>query len=407
MPFIELSICEFFHKLKGIATKLCICNIQLVKLVVKFGLCFMVEESSFLKYRQYKVYNKGSIMKSYNTIVLCLSHFNGGMELDSIKMAKGLNLNNKSTLLVCKSNSFISSLAKKNSIDYEEIRFSNKFSFSIIFGLRNKIKKYNIKNIIFLGTSEILSIYFSLINFDKINFIVRYGTTRATSKNNLIHRVLYSRVNNHLSISNHLDRNVKEIIPVSEKSKKTVIYTSTFFEEYLSIKDEKKSVHVGRITKSKGQLEAINSIVGTDLKIDFLGSIEDVIYYNKIVEFIEKNNLHSQVKFIGFCEKPQEAMSKASYFIFPSYGEGLSNALVEALGQGLICIVYNNTVFPEFLDLGFKIHLVDSEAELSSKVKEIIANYKEEMVNAANNSILAKKIFSSDREFSELANLLI
>lgn len=375
--------------------------------MVRYGFYFMVEESGFFKYRKYRIYTKGLIMKSYNTMVLCLSHFNGGMELDSIKMAKGLNLNNKSTLLVCKSNSFISSLAKKNSIDYEEISFRSKLSFNIIFGLRNKINKYNIKNIVFLGTSEIFSIYFSLINLDKINLIVRYGTTRATSKNNFFHRILYSRVNNHLSISNHLDRNVKEIIPVSKGSKKTVIYTSTFFEEYRSIKDKKKSVHVGRITKSKGQLEAINSIVGTDLKIDFLGSIEDVAYYNKILEFIEKNNLHSQVRFIGFCEKPQEAMSKASYFIFPSYGEGLSNSLVEALGQGLICIVYNNTVFPEFLDLGFKIHLVDNEAELNNKVKEVIANYKEEVVNAAHNSILAKKIFSSDREFSELANLLI
>lgn len=346
-------------------------------------------------------------MKEYNTLVLCLSHFNGGMELDAIKMTKGLNQNNTSALLVCKKNSFISSVAKKQQVSFEEINFKFKLSFKIIFNLRKIIKKYNIKNIVFLGTSEIKSIYFTLLGMNNINLIVRYGTTRKRSKKDSLHKIFYSRVNTHLSISKHLNKNVEEIIPVSKKSKLKTIYTSTIFQKYNPRKIKNKAIHIGRIVEGKGQLDAVKAIAGTDIKLDLVGSIEDRNYQKKIIDEVNKNKLIEQVSFIGFNENPQNLLSESSFFIFPSSGEGLSNALIEALGHGLICIVYNNTVFPEFELLGFHLHLVNNEEQLKNRINYLIENYDKEIAQSFKNVSLARDVFSFEKEFLEIKKILV
>lgn len=346
-------------------------------------------------------------MKQYNTIVICLSHFTGGMELDSIKMAKGLTKVNVPTLLVCKKDSFISSTAKKQQVDFEEIDFKFKLSFKIIFYLRGVLKKYNVKNIVFLGTSEIKSIYLALLGMKHINLIVRYGTTRKSSKKDSLHKLFYSRVNIHLSISKHLSNNVEKIIPIAKKSKLKTIYTSTVFEEYSAKKIENKAIHVGRIVKGKGQLDSVKAIVGTNIELDLVGSIEDLDYHEKIIDELNKNKLNKQVSFIGFNDNPQALLSESSFFIFPSSGEGLSNALIEALGHGLICIVYNNTVFPEFELLGFHLHLVNNEEQLKDKIKYVIDNYSDEITQSFNNVSLARDFFSFEKEFLEIKKILI
>lgn len=123
-----------------------------------------------------------------DNLVLCLSHFEGGMELDAIKLCENLTSYNEKTILVCKENTFISNRAEEKGVNYKEVNFKRKLSLKLILELRAILIKHRVKNLIFFGASELKSIYFSLIGLNEVNLIVRYGTTRNTSKKNFVHK---------------------------------------------------------------------------------------------------------------------------------------------------------------------------------------------------------------------------
>jgi len=59
------------------------------------------------------------------------------------------------------------------------------------------------------------------------------------------------------------------------------------------------------------------------------------------------------IKLVGFTNDVQSYLNRSDIFLFPSYGEGLGNAFIEALSNNLVCISYNNTSFSELQNLGF------------------------------------------------------
>lgn len=348
------------------------------------------------------------ISNRYDVVVLCLSHFAGGMELDAIKMARGLAGENISTLLVCKRDSFISRQAQQAGIQYQEIDFKTKLSLSLIWKLRRIVKSGNVKNIIFLGTSEIKSIYFSLLGLPQVQLIVRYGTTMSSSKKDLLHRWFYSRVNYHLCISEHLRKNIELIIPIARQASIGVTYTSTVFLPESPVTPIKKAIHVGRIANGKGQLDALIAISGTELPLKLVGAEDDPSYLAQLKAEIQKRKLETQVEIIGHHPYPQKLFHDASIFLFPSHGEGLSNALIEALGNGLICITYDNTVFPEFEKLGFHMHIardkdIDHVREL---INMVLNNFNQEIELSRRNISLAQVIFSQKNEIQRLSEIL-
>ena len=134
------------------------------------------------------------------TAIICLSPNDGGMEIDSIKLANKLSTFVE-TILISKENSFIEHEMKNNfsNIKTETIAFRKNLSISIFIRTRQIIQKYNIKNIIFFGASELKSLYFAFLGFN-INLIIRHGTTKSTQKKDFFHRLIYSNVNYHIKL---------------------------------------------------------------------------------------------------------------------------------------------------------------------------------------------------------------
>ena len=164
-----------------------------------------------------------------NTAVICLSPFHGGMELDALRIAKLLR-DISDVTLIAKQGSPLDlnyhTEAKSDGINFETIRFNLFFSPSIIKNARRIIKEKKIKNVIFFGASEMRSLYFAFMGLN-INLIVRHGTTKSTPKKDFFHRLIYSRVNWHIAICEHLKSNVYKIIPMGKNTQVRVIYSST------------------------------------------------------------------------------------------------------------------------------------------------------------------------------------
>lgn len=354
-----------------------------------------------------------------NTAVICLSPVNGGMELASVKLSRILSKDVK-TFFIAKENGFIASREehfKNYDIELFKVSFSSNFSFSLIKQIREFLIKNQIKNIIFLGASEMKSLYFATLGLN-INFIIRQGSKKTTSKKDFIHKLLYSNVNSFVGNCEYMKQNIIDILPLSPTASATRIYSSLKLESNIEFKEFDgiiDLVHVGRVHPGKGQLEAIKACEiliknNIDFKMRFLGDIQDKTYHEKILQYLEKNpSLKKSVEFIGYTTKVKEYLQQSDIFIFPSLGEGMSNAIIESLGFGLIPIIYNDTSSPEFKDLGFHIHLTNENSveDLQTLLLYVANNIQDEKIKAKENHLKALSIFSIEREKQEYLDLLI
>lgn len=352
------------------------------------------------------------------TAIICLSRVNGGMELASVKLARLLS-QDVEVEFIARDNSYIANRKEhfeNYDINLHIVNFSSNFSFKLIFNVRKILKNSNIKNVIFLGASEMKFLYFATLGLD-INFIIRQGSKKTTSKKDIFHKLFYSNVNYFVGNCEYMKKNIIEILPIPEKASVKRIYSSLKLEENIDFKplnNHVDLVHVGRVHKGKGQFEAIKACEilknnNTNFTIKFLGDIQDKDYLETMKNYLKNSSLKDNVEFVGYTSNVKEYLQKSDIFIFPSLGEGMSNAIIESLGFGLIPIIYDDTSSSEFKDLGFHIHLTKENniKNLQEILLNVVNNFKEEKDKAKENHQKALNIFAPQREKIEYLNLLI
>lgn len=94
---------------------------------------------------------------------------------------------------------------------------------------------------------------------------------------------------------------------------------------------------IGRVSKNKGVLNIVKALKrlnseGTLLNTVIAGPIYDRRYYDRIIKYTIKNELSSQIKFIGKISDRDKihCFSHSRMFVFPSYEEGWALAVMEA-----------------------------------------------------------------------------
>ena len=349
--------------------------------------------------------------------IMCFSSGAGGMELDAIKLARMLG-KEMEVVLFCKEGEFIHHSHQGVNRDYslEPVSFSSRiFSLSMLLRVRSLIKQYSFNNVVFFGASELKTLYFSFSGIN-LNLIVRHGTTKSSPKKDLIHRMIYSCVDIHVALSKHLLRNIKKIVPEHPGVEYKYIPQSFKFTDVHIDRDrehELRIVHVGRVTKGKGQMDAViacKSLHDNNIKfsIDFLGAVDDEIYHDEIKKITNASSYAKSVSFKGHVENVSEYLANSDLLLFPSFGEGMPNALIEALHYGVVCVTYDNTVFPEFVDMGFSLHLVETGnvTQLGKTLLKVVTHMESEKKMAAANMPLAKRIFRPESELYKWEKIL-
>lgn len=357
--------------------------------------------------------------KTKPVAVMCFSSGTGGMERSAIRLAETL-AKISDVILVCKKDSFVQKLCEQGSYPFvcEAVPFlSRTFSLSMLFGVRRIINTHEIANVIFFGASELKTLYFSFLG-KELNVTVWHGTTKSRPKRDFFHKLVYSCVDHHVAISDHLERNVKQIVPMTEGVDYRVIRPSFSFDKSQDKDDSRNAeciniVHVGRVAHGKGQIDAVLACqglyeAGVKFELSLVGGSEDEDYMDELVDLVDSLPYKSSIKIEGYVEDVNSYLIKADVFLFPSSGEGMPGSYIEALHFGLICVSYDNTVFPEFLDMGFYAHIVKDKdiASMSKKLCGIAIDLNSEKVKSIPNISLARKIFSHDREISDWLKIL-
>lgn len=351
---------------------------------------------------------------------MCFSSGSGGMEHDAIKLAR-LLCREMEVVLFCKEGEFIHDSHQGVNRDYclEPVGFSSRtFSLSMLLRVRSLIKQYTFDNVIFFGASELKTLYFAFLGFN-INLLIRHGTTKSKAKKDWFHRLVYSRVNYHVALSKHLLANVKKIVPDNGVAMYKIIYPS--YEISSSVESHERAgdkrlhiTHVGRVTSGKGQIDAVRACRelynnGIDFQLDILGGLEGDAYVEALELEIGTGDFSSHVYLRGHVTNVTEYLQATDIFLFPSLGEGMPNAFIEAMHHNTVCIAYNNTVFPEFREMGFYIHIVRNAdvSELSQKLIDVANDIESEKQKSKVNVALVQKYFRIEREMSQWREVLV
>ena len=142
-------------------------------------------------------------------------------------------------------------------------------------------------------------------------------------------RVFFQNIDNlHFFQSKKVLEENAELVPGSGVNMKEHCYEPYQEGEIFQI------LFIGRIIQAKGIDELLEAIDGLyekckSLRFEFIGEC-DAVYKEKVMAM----NCEGKIIYHGFCDCPHEYIKRAQAVIMPSYGEGMSNVLLEASACG-------------------------------------------------------------------------
>ena len=142
-----------------------------------------------------------------------------------------------------------------------------------------------------------------------------------------------------------------------------------------------------------------------DFTLQCVGSFNKEYEY-EFRSFLDTLSYKEKIEIVGHTDQISTYYKESDIFLFPSAGEGLSNAFIEALSAGLLCISFDNTSFPELQELGFETLIVADQDMLLLQNRVLEAAKTTKFDYAKTNHLLTKKLFSLQKELHSFSELL-
>jgi glycosyltransferase involved in cell wall biosynthesis len=170
---------------------------------------------------------------------------------------------------------------------------------------------------------------------------------------------------------------------------------------------------LSRVEKSKGiyvLLEAYKQLK-TYSDVNFTLTIGgDGFELEPVKMLIQKEGIEG-VMVKGFIsgEEKKQAFMQAHIFVFPSHGEGMPNAVLEAMGFGLPVITTPVGGLIDFFENERNGYFtaINNQTELAEKIEKLITNRKMMQEIALNNYQLATEKFSSEKVAERIMSIFL
>lgn len=352
-----------------------------------------------------------------NILISCLSRSWGGMEMFAVNTARWLSSSNYNVFFLALKDSPIEKAL--NFVLKENILLLNKssyFNLSYIIKVRKFIVRNNIDLIHTQYSKDLWTISPALLLINKpIPLVFTKQLGSFVIKKDLLHKLIYKRVDAAIAISSIIKKNLLETTTIP-KEKIHLIHNAIDLEKFnsqlfnkltirknLNIEEDKiVFTHISRLSPGKGQdivLKALNEIkeeIQNSIFL-FVGSAQsdEKDYELNLLKLVDEFNLNSIVRFLGFRTDIPEILSITDVFLFPSLGEAFGISLVEAMAMGIPSIVCRAD---GVLDI-----LIENETSLTFERNDYksLANLILKMSNDKNlRESLGKKSLNRAQEFS-------
>ena len=137
-----------------------------------------------------------------------------------------------------------------------------------------------------------------------------------------------------------------------------ILSPQLFLEAYPRLANKRIVLYLGRLHPKKGLpllLEAWEHIAGEHAHAHLvLAGPDNGGTQETLAQMVQQQGLRERVTFTGMlnAEMKWSALAAAEIFVLPSYSEGLSMGVLEALGAGLPVLITNHCHMPEVAALG-------------------------------------------------------
>jgi len=160
----------------------------------------------------------------------------------------------------------------------------------------------------------------------------------------------------------------KELLPKSK-----INYIETAFKENICRNvgnniNNGELLYIGTIEYRKGLHLLLDSLSllkdeSINFRLNIVGAIVDVNYYNQLLERVALYGLENYVVFHGrvSSEILQQFLLTSELFVFPSLLEGYGMVIMEAMSFGIPVIAFNNSAMPFTIKDGYNGFLAKNE----------------------------------------------
>lgn len=153
-----------------------------------------------------------------------------------------------------------------------------------------------------------------------------------------IHRFIYWKADLVICQSEYMMNDYIHHLKLKNVSKLVRVYNPILPKKSIDAEPEQYDVvSVGRLSKQKDFGTLINAIADLkprfpQIKVAILGEGKDRPHLEALVK---NNYLNDNIKFVGYVKRPERYIRSAKVFALSSLYEGFSNAILEALAEGI------------------------------------------------------------------------
>jgi glycosyltransferase involved in cell wall biosynthesis len=157
-------------------------------------------------------------------------------------------------------------------------------------------------------------------------------------------------------------------------------------------------VYLGVMKKGKGIYDLLDAFKLIDDKLPrecvliLAGTDPD----EKVSDYIKSNDLEKQVKMLGWISgsEKEKVLREAAVLVQPSYFEGLSMSVIEAMSYGVPVIATNISTMPEVLGDEIELVAVGNKEQLASSILNYMNHVEKRLYYSTSEFSRAKKIFN-------------
>ena len=241
-------------------------------------------------------------------------------------------------------------------------------------------------------------------------------------KKDFFHRFLYSQVDQVLVISQQMRQQARTYFPLRE-DQITLLYLGVpgavapaSCETLLPSAIQKTHFRIGmlgRIEHGKGQHVLVAAMKrlnqqGLDVSATIIGQVMDEAYSNKLQADVRASGLEARIAFIGFIDKPMQAMPCFDVVLLLTYCETFGLVLAEAMRMGVAVIGTDAGGVPDIIEHEQSGLLIQSgnDGALAQALERLYTDVDFKHRLAANGKVRADRLFDEDEHFKKLDVIL-
>lgn len=280
----------------------------------------------------------------------------GGLEKYPLTLRDGMEKRGHSLVIVTIKNSKLHIEAEKKGIRVYTIDVFKKFSFAIISDLKKIILENKIDVVHLNSSREMYNWYMVLRNRKDIACFLTFHIG-VPKHRDIIHRIMYKRVDKIFAISSVEAEEMKEKLAV-DSGKIEIMHNGVDLCKFVNNKDsnnsdfrlefgidssEKVVVAIGNLSRPKGILEwieASSKVVAEKKDVTFLWVGDDTYIdenysLESLRDKLRNENKDTKIKLLGYRNDIIEILKTADLFVLPAHKESFGIVYIEAMAMGL------------------------------------------------------------------------